>query len=204
MVYTVKTYIADSDKLIIPGREVARYLGYSREAIMAGDEMIEKTIAGVRKLIAGKAVYCRYPLSLFGEDGIQMPYGEVHSLQLHENLKGCTEIYIFAATIGAAFDRELNRARIRSLADAALLQAAGAAAVEAVCDELNELLEKEAAAEGKKLRRRFSPGYGDYALENQKGIFDILNPSKLIGLSLMDTLIMSPEKSVSAVIGVEG
>ncbi len=204
MGYTVKTYIADSDKLIIPGREVARYLGYSREAIMAGDELIEETIKKVRGLIAGKAVYCRYPVSFFGEDGIQMPYGAVHSSQLYDNLKGCEEIYVFAATIGAAFDRELGRAKIRSLADAALLQAAGAAAIEAVCDELNDRLREEAEAEGCSLHRRFSPGYGDYALENQKGIFEILNPSRLIGLSLMDTLIMSPEKSVTAVIGVEG
>lgn len=201
---TVHTYIADNDALLIPGREVARYLGYSREAIIAGDELIDRTIEKVKGIMAGKAVYCRYPLSFFDEDGIVMPYGRIHSTQLRENLTGCTEIYLFAATIGAAFDRELTRARVRSLADAALLQATGAAAIEAVCDDLNARLEIEALSEGRKLHRRFSPGYGDFEVDNQKGLFSVLNPSKYIGLSLMDTLIMSPEKSVSAVIGVEG
>ena len=200
---TVHTYIADNEQLLIPGREVARYLGYSREAILAGDELIDATIKKVKTLMAGKAVYCRYPLDFFDEDGILIPYGRIHSRQLRDNLEGCTEIYIFAATIGAAFDRELTRAKLRSLADAALLQAAGAAAIEAVCDDLNDKLEAEAQAEGRRLHRRFSPGYGDFDLENQKGLFAVLNPSKYIGLSLMDTLIMSPEKSVSAVIGVE-
>ena len=74
--------------------------------------------------------------------------------------------------------------------------------MEAVCDEVNALLEKEAAEEGRSLRRRFSPGYGDLGLENQKGVFELLNPAKLIGLTLMDTLIMSPEKSVTAIIGI--
>ncbi|MBP5607785.1 MAG: Vitamin B12 dependent methionine synthase activation subunit [Lachnospiraceae bacterium] len=200
---TVHTYIADNTELIIPGREVARYLGYSREAIVAGDELIDATIEKVRGIMAGKAVYCRYTLEFFGDDGIVMPYGRIHSSQLRGNLDGCSMIYIFAATIGAAFDRELSRARVRSLADAALLQAAGAAAIEAVCDDLNSRLAKEAEAEGYKLHRRFSPGYGDFLLENQKGLFEVLNPSKFIGLSLMDTMIMSPEKSVSAVIGAE-
>jgi hypothetical protein len=200
---TVHTYIADNAELLIPGREVARYLGYSREAILAGDELIDETIKKVRTIMAGKAVYGRYPLSFFDNDGIVMPYGRIHSSQLRDNLEGCTEVYIFAATIGAAFDRELTRAKVRSLADAALLQAAGAAAIEAVCDDLNDKLNAEVQAEGRRLHRRFSPGYGDFDLENQKGLFAVLNPSKYIGLSLMDTLIMSPEKSVSAVIGVE-
>ena len=88
------------------------------------------------------------------------------------------------------------------MAEAAVLQACGAAAVEAVCNALNDKLEREILAEGKSLCSRYSPGYGDYALENQKGVFEVLNPPKYIGLSLMDMLIMSPEKSVTAVIGI--
>ena len=131
-----------------------------------------------------------------------MPYGRVESRHLSRNLAGCKEIFIFAATIGAGFDRMLTRTRITSMAEAAVLQACGAAAVEAVCNALNDKLEREILAEGKSLCSRYSPGYGDYALENQKGVFEVLNPPKYIGLSLMDTLIMSPEKSVTAVIGI--
>ena len=49
---------------------------------------------------------------------------------------------------------------------------------------------------------RYVRGIGDLALENQKGVFEVLHPSKYIGLSLMDTMIMSPEKSVTAIIGI--
>ncbi|MBR5421117.1 MAG: Vitamin B12 dependent methionine synthase activation subunit [Lachnospiraceae bacterium] len=201
--YTVKTYIADAASLDISAREVARYLGYSREAIVSeSDPEIVKTIEEVRPLIAGKACYCRYPLSFFDTDGVELPYGPVRSADLRRNLEGCSGIYVFAATIGAGFDRALKRVSLRSMAEAAYWQAAGAAAIEAVCDALNKMLEEEAAEQGLHLRRRFSPGYGDLGLENQKGVFQILNPSKLIGLSLMDSLIMSPEKSVTALIGI--
>ena len=51
-------------------------------------------------------------------------------------------------------------------------------------------------------RRRFSPGYGDLELENQKIIYDILKLEKL-GIRLNESLIMAPEKSVTAVAGIE-
>ena len=52
------------------------------------------------------------------------------------------------------------------------------------------------------MRPRFSPGYGDVSLEVQKDFFRLL-PCQRIGLTLMDTLIMSPEKSVTAFIGIK-
>ena len=68
--------------------------------------------------------------------------------------------------------------------------------------KLNEELCRIAAEEGKSLRPRYSAGYGDFSLENQRGIFDLLSPAKHIGLTLKDNLIMVPEKSVTAVIGL--
>ncbi|MBR3307318.1 MAG: Vitamin B12 dependent methionine synthase activation subunit [Lachnospiraceae bacterium] len=201
----VFTYIADAEKLVISEAETARYLGYSREGIAAaGNEtLILAAIEKTRRLTAGKGCYGRYEVSYPEEGTVLLPWGEVRSRDLYRNLFPCPEIYVFAATIGAAFDRELKRLAYVSMAEAALLQAAGASAVEAVCDALNEKLERMAEAEGKRLRRRFSPGYGDLSLENQKGVFSLLTPARFIGLSLMDSLVMSPEKSVTAIIGIE-
>ena len=88
------------------------------------------------------------------------------------------------------------------MAEASFLNAIGAAAVEDVCDRLNDELRQFAASEGKSVRPRYSPGYGDYDLENQRGIFSLLEPAKHIGLTLKDNLIMVPEKSVTAVVGI--
>ena len=68
-------------------------------------------------------------------------------------------------------------------------------------DFLNEKINEEAVAAGKKARPRFSPGYGDVDLAVQKDFFRLL-PCTRIGLTLMDTLIMSPEKSVTAFVGI--
>lgn len=52
------------------------------------------------------------------------------------------------------------------------------------------------------LRPRFSPGYGDLAIDAQKDIFALLDCERQIGLTLGDSLLMSPGKSVTAFAGI--
>lgn len=219
----VITYVPPKEELMIDEKEVYRYLGYNSEWIAGlgtdtknnytydpADGSSEAITGYIREAIAStetamlpKACYGRFPIEVKGDGRILLPYGEVVSHDLTRNLCDCKEIFLFAATIGAEYDRLLRRTRLTSMAKAAILQAAGAAAVESLCDKLNDDLRKAAETGGYKTHPRYSPGYGDYALENQKGIFAVLQPSRYIGLSLMDTLIMAPEKSVTAVIGLE-
>ena len=53
------------------------------------------------------------------------------------------------------------------------------------------------------IKPRFSPGYGDVPLEIQKDIVMLLDCAKRIGVSLNDSLLMSPSKSVTAFIGLQ-
>ena len=200
----VITYVPPKESIIIDDKEVYRYLGYSiQQAGEADAKLVKEVIPLVEDVMEPKACYSRYSVEVKGDGRIVLPYGEIVSHDLTRNLHDCSEIYFFAATIGTGFDRLLRRVRIESMGKAAILQAAGAAAVESLCDLLNHELAVMVEAEGHKTRPRYSPGYGDYPLENQKGIFSLLQPSRYIGLSLMDTLIMAPEKSVTAVIGIE-
>jgi hypothetical protein len=91
------------------------------------------------------------------------------------------------------------------MARASITQSCGAACIEAYCDILQErILEKTVTDTGKALylRPRFSPGYGDVALEVQNVIFKALECTKRIGLTLTDSLLMYPTKSVTAFIGL--
>ncbi len=204
MEYPVLIYIPAVDELEIRVQEVTRYLGYGGNPAEGEDlKLIEKKIAEVKKIMAPKACYARYSFENDEENSmLTFPYGATKSEVLSRHLSGCSEVFIFAATIGAVFDRMLQRTRFLSMSETAVMQAVGAAAVEAVCDSVNGMLEQKAAEESKYLRARFSPGYGDFELENQRGIFSVLNPAKNIGITLMDTMIMAPEKSVTAVIGI--
>ena len=75
------------------------------------------------------------------------------------------------------------------------------AAIEAVCDKLCcEIAEQYSQY---KLRPRFSPGYGDLSLYVQRDIVRILDTYRKIGLTLSDSLLMIPQKSVTAIVGLE-
>ena len=83
-----------------------------------------------------------------------------------------------------------------------MLQAIGAERIEALCDVFCEKIRLDAESAGLFPRPRFSPGYGDFPLELQKDIFRVLDCSRKIGLTLNESLLMSPSKSVTAVIGL--
>lgn len=204
MDYPVIKYTLSENELNIDRSEVLRYLGYSR--IDINDEvieLIEPVISEARKYIKPRACYRRFDISLGENDVILLPYGEVTSHHLSINLKGCRGVYFMAATIGAEFDRLMLRFRVSSMARAAILQAIGATAVEELCDRLCENLKKQSIGQGENIRARYSPGFGDYGLTNQIGVFKALAPEKHTGITLNDSLIMSPEKSVTALIGIE-
>ena len=124
----------------------------------------------------------------------------VSSRDLAKNLAGCKSAVLFAATLGMETDRRIARYQKISPAKAMMLQALGAERIEAGCDAFCDMLK----AQGMRLRARFSPGYGDVALQVQKDFFRVLPCEKLLGLYLNDSLLMSPSKSVTAFIGVEG
>lgn len=204
MEYPVILYTLNADEIEIDEQEVLRYLGYSKASITEEDKVLVRgLIPTVRNVISGRACYGKYEIECLENNEIRLPYGTIQSKDLTRNLKGCSEIYMFAATIGLPFDRLLQKTRLKSMADAAIMQAIGATAVEYVCDTLNAKLKAKAIEEGYKVRPRYSAGFGDFPLENQRGFFDVLNPSKYCGITLKDNLIMAPEKSVTALIGLE-
>ena len=85
---------------------------------------------------------------------------------------------------------------------AIMLGALGAERIEALCELFCEELKKEKALLGQGTRTRFSPGYSDLSLEIQKQIFELLDCPRRIGLYLRDSMLMSPTKSVTAIVGV--
>ena len=127
----------------------------------------------------------------------------IRSRSLARHLQGCHRVCLMAATIGPAPDRLSERAMVLGkLSEAAIYQAAGAALEEAWCDEVNEEIRLAAEKEGLVLRTRYSPGYGDFSLQYQKDLFRLLNVTKRTGITLSESLMMMPSKSVTAVIGI--
>lgn len=169
-----------------------------------GDEilgLIDECLAEVREMLQYKVCYAILTTET-DCNIISLPCGQIASRNLTKNLSGCDKAIVFAATIGIGIDRLISKYSRLSPAKALCLQAIGAERVEALCNDFCEKMESEFQGKGEKLRPRFSPGYGDLPLETQKMIFSLLDCPKRIGVTLGDTLLMSPSKSVTAFIGI--
>ena len=81
------------------------------------------------------------------------------------------------------------------------MHAIGAQQVEGGCDLLCRRLQEQFPE--KELTDRFSPGYGDLPLAMQREVMDALDCGRTVGITLSDSLLMTPSKSVTAIIGMK-
>lgn len=186
--------------------EIARYLGYKKSNPPTADilDLIKKAAGELLTYVKPQAVYEIFDLSFTQttENNIHFGNVEISSADLGINLKNCSKIVLLAATIGPNVDSFIRRFQKKDPVYAAILNATGAMYIEQTVDLLNEKIKQDFKSKGFSTRPRFSPGYGDVSLETQKIFFNLL-PCTRIGLTLMDTLIMAPEKSVTAFIGIK-
>ncbi len=182
--------------------ETLRYLGYQgRQPDGRTMELVEDAIRELEERNAPKSIYREYRCEAAGET-VRIGGLEVKSRDLAKNLQGCGRAVLLAATIGRGADLLIRKYSISNLAKAAVVQAAGAALIEQYVDGLEDAVRESARARGLSLRPRFSPGYGDFALECQKDLFAMLECGKRIGVTLTEGNLMMPSKSVTAVIGL--
>lgn len=116
------------------------------------------------------------------------------------HLDDCCGVILFAATLGNNVDMLLRKTQAQDMAKAVILDAMASAAIEQVCDEAEK--EISVCLENKHFTWRYSPGYGDFPIEVQKDFLSALNAQKVIGVCTNSSGMLTPTKSVTAVIGV--
>lgn len=119
---------------------------------------------------------------------------------IREHLRGCEKCALMAATLGAGVDHVIREFESGAVEKAFAADALASAAIEQVCDMAESEIRERLA--GYSLTWRFSPGYGDFPLEVQRDLLDILNAQKRIGLTVTESMILIPRKSVTAIIGI--
>lgn len=183
-------------------KEAIRYLGYGKHAV---DEktlaLISDSFRNLEAHAGRKSIYRIFDLSRISDKGFTIGNIEIHSKSLGRNLKGCKKVVLFGATLGAEADRMISRASLTGMAGAVVLQACSVAFLEEYCDNCQAEIGRKLAVEGLFLRPRFSPGYGDFDIVYQAPLMRMLDCAKTIGLTMTDSYMMTPTKSVTAIIG---
>ena len=184
-------------------RELLRYLGCKNGTVPDENTkvLIDQCKQELEQAASPRVTWREYSLSI-QDHVIDMTCFQTRSKSLERNLKDCEQILLFAATLGSQVDVLLHRYNMIQMSKAVVMQAASVAMLETFCDEENQKLKEAYQEKGWYLRPRFSPGYGDFSLECQRQIAPALELSKRIGVTLTDSLLMAPSKSVTAVIGL--
>lgn len=119
-----------------------------------------------------------------------------------KHLYGATHVAVMAVTIGLPLELEVsNLFSQNQYTLALLLDAAGTTAVESACDAVCSIIAQHAGRSGLTAGRRFSPGYGGWDIEVQPLILNLATGAS-IDISVTDTKMLVPRKSVTAVVGL--
>ncbi|MBE6567766.1 MAG: methionine synthase [Ruminococcaceae bacterium] len=181
-------------------KEILRYAG-AREADASLAALLDECLALVDDGLSYRVAYAVYPVTKTAE-GISLGFFTTSSRDLAKNLDRCHAVIAFGATVGHFIDRMVLREGVRSPAKALLLDALGTERVEALADVFCRDLAEKYTKEGCALRPRFSAGYGDLPLSVQTDVFRALALPKSLGVTLSNSLLMTPKKSVTAFVGI--
>ncbi len=160
--------------------------------------MIDDAMAEINSVCEPKSVYRVFDCEVT-DTALIIGNFKFESRRLAQNLAGCTKVALLAATVGVKGDMLLRKYSTDG-AMLLIMQAALASKIEEVCDRLQSEIEKN---EGVKTRQRYSPGYFDLDITEQKKIFAMMDITKRCGIMLSDTCQMIPTKSVTAFAGFD-
>ncbi len=165
------------------------------------ESLASECLAEAERVLSYKLCYCELPIKIYN-GVVDFGFASVRSTGLAKHLSGCHSVILFAATVGIGIDRLIARSALTSQVRELAFSAIGTERIEALCDAFCFEKKTELESSGLGLKARFSPGYSDLPISFQRDIFAALGCSKGIGLSLNESLLMTPSKSVTAIVGV--
>ncbi len=131
-------------------------------------------------------------------DSVKIYGVTINSSSLYKNLKGSNKAVVLCVTLGHLVDKTLNKFSLKSTYEHFLVDAIYSSLCESLCNLVDKKLTKNY-----KTKNRFSVGYGDCSIEYQRLILDLLNAEKYLNVKLSDSFLMTPTKTITAIIGIE-
>lgn len=127
------------------------------------------------------------------------------SRKLASFLAESSEVIVMAATAGGAIMEAIQRDTAGdNVTRGVVLDATASEVVDAALDWIVSYFNQTLRRENKAVTKsRFSAGYGDFPLTNQRTIYNLLHLED-IGVTITESFMLIPEKSVTAIAGIVG
>ncbi len=117
-------------------------------------------------------------------------------------LQESTSAVLFICTAGEEISNHSNK--FLNQGDpilAYIFDVIGSVVVEKATDKIQKLLEIDSKKSGLNISDRYSPGYCEWSVAEQQKLFSLL-PDNFCGVTLSESSLMTPIKSLSGIIGI--
>jgi len=197
----------ESLRIDLPREAIYRRLGYRRDATQISPRQtaeIEDYMEEARSLISLKGTALRLPVR--GISPVRVVLGDdvvFESRHLARFLDRSREVALLGTTAGSAIMTAIAKdAAGRNVTRAVVMDATASELADAALDWIMSYLRSSLRRENRTLlSRRYSAGYGDFLLENQRMIYRLLQLERF-GVTLTESCLLIPEKSVTALTGI--
>jgi hypothetical protein len=190
---------------LIDGNELIKRLGGRKGGAFSRSLRI-KLLRGARtlfRLMSPRLLFVKEQIKTVEGGRVYLKSGmTLKSPKLSRTLRDSEKIICFVTTIGGEIDLEINRMmRQGHLSEAFIMDALASVAVESAAEQFHRRMEREYSLRDRAVTLRFSPGYCDWPVQEQRKLFELFG-SNTAGVVLKDSCLMIPRKSISAVFGV--
>jgi hypothetical protein len=184
----------------LPPREVLSALGYNGSV----PPRVERAVANGLEKIGARArpvALCREVPIEPARKGFRIAGTHlVGSPRLGRAFRPCRRGIVFVASLGPGVDELAAETSREGLMEGFIMDFLGSMAIEDALDAMEKTL-RDGLGDGEAMTPRYSPGYCEWAIEDQRVIFGLVdNVEKHVELT--EHFIMKPRKSVSGVIGI--
>lgn len=192
-------------EIILNRNEIYRYLGYKKETPDNSiKSLIEESILDAKKIVMCKYIYNTYDMQIISDNQIKISNTNCvfKGSNITKHLNNCNKIILMAATIGIQIDRHIKLLESIDMTKAVIFNAIATTYIEELCDYVQSEIQSKYLKEAFNITNRYSPGYGDFDILQQLDIGNLLKTNTSIGLTITDTGLSIPFKSVTAIIGL--
>lgn len=183
-------------------KEALRYMG---QADLNCDDRLGKLLDDCEAKVLS-AVRPHYLYQCFDftreEDGIHLDGTSLvlPGKDILNHLTGCEKAVLMCATLSSDVDRMIRVAELSDMLCALAMDCLASTAIEQLCDKVELKIKQDFP--GYEMTWRYGVGYGDLPISLQREFLTVLNAGKKIGLNATESYILTPRKSVTAVIGL--
>ena len=204
----MQTEYFDAITVEVPRVRIYARMGYSQgitHLTPLQQEHIERAIDAAASLVELKGCCRRLLLKENDRFEIVLSDGVIfRSESLGRLLEGCEEAMLIGATAGSLIVEAIVAGGLHDeLSGSVVFDAVASEMVDSALGWIIDFVNRDIRRTGRYFtERRFSPGYGDFILANQRIFYTAMEMEKM-GVRINDRFMLEPEKSVTAIIGIK-